>query len=159
MNAEPQSVRQRLEGLVERARALLGDLDASAVHERPAPGKWSQIEILGHLVDSAVNNHLRFVRANAEGTTRIEKYAQDEWVTAQDHQGADWPMLLSFWDAYNRHLARVIGALPEALWMSELSYDGEPPITVEFLAVDYVDHQEHHLAQILPGSVIGAATR
>lgn len=27
---------------------------------KPAPGKWSKLEILGHLIDSAINNLKRF---------------------------------------------------------------------------------------------------
>jgi hypothetical protein len=28
-----------------------------------APGKWSAKQVMGHLIDSAFNNHQRFVRA------------------------------------------------------------------------------------------------
>ena len=38
----------------------IGDPEASL---RNAPGNWSKKEILGHLLNSAVNNHHRFVRA------------------------------------------------------------------------------------------------
>src|SRR5688500_1533165 len=87
----------------------LGD-DASA--RRPAPGKWSPREIVGHLIDSASNNHRRFVRALWQDDLVFTGYAQDAWVDAQRYQQAPWPELVVLWGHFNRHLARVMTAVP-----------------------------------------------
>jgi hypothetical protein len=88
----------------------LRDIDPATAARRPAPGKWSPKEIVGHLIDSAANNHQRFVRAQEAPDQHFPGYAQDHWVAAQDHQGSDWKVLIDLWQAYNFHLAHI-GAL------------------------------------------------
>ena len=58
--------------------------DADAALPR-APGKWSRKEIIGHLIDSASNNHDRFVRAQFTDDLVCDSYDQDAWVRAQRH--------------------------------------------------------------------------
>lgn len=116
---------------------------------RPAPGKWSPKEIIGHLIDSATNNHQRFVRAQ-QGDTDLHayRYAQDFWVKTQDYQAADWPQLVMLWHAYNAHLAHVVARIRPEFLDAPLSVWGDEPVTLRFVAEDYVLHLQHHLAQI-----------
>jgi hypothetical protein len=140
--------------------ALEAITDASAA--RPlSPGKWSRKEVLGHLIDSAANNHQRFVRARFQEDLVFPGYAQDEWVRSQNYAAAPWAELVGLWQLYNLHLARVIDGIPEEVLRRERrrhSFDriafrkvpAESPATLEYLAHDYVAHLEHHLAQVLP---------
>ena len=65
-------------------------IEESDAEKRPAPGKWSAKEIIGHLIDSAANNQGRFVRAQNSNDLIGVGYNQDEWVTAQNYQGENW---------------------------------------------------------------------
>src|SRR5580765_3379422 len=104
-----------LRSLVEHgAASLLAISDADSSH-RPGPGKWSPREIVGHLIDSASNNHQRFVRAQLQHDLVFPGYAQDGWVAAQRYQDADWPELVALWSAFNRHMAWVMETTPEAV--------------------------------------------
>ncbi|MBK9046740.1 MAG: hypothetical protein IPL74_08565 [Bacteroidetes bacterium] len=47
--------------------------------------KWSKKEILGHLIDSATNNHQRFVRGQFETVPEIS-YDQNNWNTFSYYQ-------------------------------------------------------------------------
>src|ERR1041384_6091519 len=96
------------------AEALLAIPDDVAA-QRPAPGKWSMKEIVGHLVDSASNNHQRFVRARWQDDLVFPGYAQDDWVAAQGYADAPRRELVTLWATYNRHLARVMDAAPAAV--------------------------------------------
>jgi hypothetical protein len=127
---------------------------------RPAPGKWSPREIIGHLIDSASNNHQRFVRVRARDDLVVDSYQQDEWVSAQRYQDAPWPELVIFWQLYNRHMARVMSATPAADRERERANHNldqrafravsrEQPTTLDYFMRDYVDHLEHHLTQVL----------
>ena len=127
---------------------------------RPAPGKWSPRELVGHLVDSASNNHQRFVRARFVDHLDFPGYDQDEWVAGQDYAGADWASLVTLWAEFNRHLARVMQATPEAaltLQRSRHSLDRiafrpvpvDRPVTLEGFMQDYVEHLRHHLAGLV----------
>ncbi len=141
----------------DAARALLAFGDAKA-SQKPAPGKWSPKEILGHLVDSASHNHQRFVRAQFTEDLVFPGYEQERWVSAQNYQGAPWTELVALWRSYNLHLSRVIagipaparGALRHRHNLDEIAWKTIPagqPATLEYFLRDYVEHLKHHVAQ------------
>lgn len=144
--------------VTEAANRLRRVTDADAAR-RPGPGKWSAKEIIGHLIDSAANNHQRFVRAQWQDDLVFTGYDQEAWVSSQRYQDAPWAELLTLWEAYNRHLARVMRAVPEAVRLrqhtrhnlDELAWQrvacGQPTSLDDFMR-DYVDHLKHHVRQI-----------
>src|SRR5690242_17625545 len=89
---------------VDDMAATLRALPDEIARRRPAPGKWSVKEIVGHLIDSAANNHRRFVLAQIREGLTFDGYEQDEWVAAQRYQESPWPALAELWRAYNQHL-------------------------------------------------------
>ena len=154
---------------LECARRLVDDVDSATLRllamsdadsaTRPEPGKWSPREIIGHLIDSASNNHQRFVRTRDLDDLVVEGYAQDAWVAAQPYQDAPWVELVLLWQMYNRHLARVMSATPPADRdrrrdrhnLDQRAFQPVPadqPTTLGYFMSDYVDHLEHHLRQI-----------
>ena len=155
----PECARRLVDALRRATPALLA-LDDAATQRRPAPGKWSPREIIGHLVDSASNNHQRFVRTRERADLVVEGYEQDVWVAAQRYQDAPWTELVVLWLTYNRHLARVMAATPTAdrertRTQHNLDQRAYRPVardraaTLDYFMNDYVDHLEHHLAQVL----------
>ena len=80
---ETHEIAARLRERVERAAQLLRSVSEAEAARQPAPGKWSKKEILGHLVDSASNNHQRFVRARFQDELVFPGYEQDDWVAAE----------------------------------------------------------------------------
>jgi len=134
-----------LEAAVPRLSAL-GDSGALAI--RPG-GSWSAKEILGHLIDSATNNHQRFVRAQLERELVFPSYEQDRWVAVQGHAERPFAELVSLWDALNRHVAHVVARIPAEKVETPCRIGDGPAVTLEFVARDYVRHLRHHLEQIL----------
>jgi hypothetical protein len=122
--------------------------DEIASHQ-PAEGRWSKKEILGHLIDSAVNNHLRFVGAQFDPALETASYEQERWVAAQSYATEPWPDLVNLWLLLNRHLLHVIKNVPPEALSHTLSIGGRPAATLSFVIDDYVRHMEHHLSQIL----------
>ena len=150
-----------LANTVDRAEAALRALDEERTGHRPAPGKWSPREIVGHLVDSASNNHQRFVRAMFQDDLVFAGYAQDDWVSAQRYQDSSWPELVTLWASFNRHLAHVMASVPESVRMRphtrhnlhEIAFEqpaAGQPATLDYFMHDYVRHLQHHLRQIFP---------
>jgi len=114
----------------------------------PATGVWSARQVLGHLIDSGVNNHVRFVRAAAETGLALPGYDQNAWVQAGGYQERPWADLVTLWAAYQTQLAHLIAGLPAEALSHTLSIGGGAPVTLGWLAEDYVAHQLHHLAQV-----------
>ncbi|HYE75496.1 MAG TPA: DinB family protein [Blastocatellia bacterium] len=125
----------------------MNDDDTSA---RPEPTKWSRKELLGHLIDSASNNHQRFIRAQQVEELITPKYDQEFWVSSQGYAQAQWISLVTLWREYNLHLANVIERIPEEAAQHRLVIGDNAPATLEFVVEDYLSHLKHHLQQIMP---------
>jgi hypothetical protein len=123
-------------------------IDDAAAASKPNSGVWSVKEILGHLIDSAANNHQRFVRAQQAREFSFPGYEQDGWVQSQDYQGRPWPELVDFWLLYNHHLAHVICRTPAAAADIPCRIGAADAVTLRFLMEDYLAHLQHHLRQI-----------
>lgn len=150
----------RLLAVIDASEPLLSVVPDARTVRRPAPGKWSPREIMGHLIDSASNNHQRFVRAAFHDDLIFPGYEQDRWVDLQSYQQAPWSELVSLWAGFNRHLSRVMAAIPEEARtrqrtrhnLHEIAWREVPasePATLDYFMNDYVDHLEHHLRQVL----------
>ncbi len=118
---------------------------------RPSGKGWSMREELGHLVDSAVNNHDRFVRAALSPSFEGPGYEQEGWVAVHRYNEIPWPMLVETWYAHNAILVPLVAALPEGKLATPCAVGGGEPVTLGFLVEDYVLHMRHHLDQILRG--------
>jgi len=138
----------RLKEVVAKTKLDFANLSEEDAAQPPAAGGWSRKQILGHLIDSASNNHLRFVRALLNDEMRLPRYDQEGSVRAHRYQDLQWTELLDFWASYNRLLAHVLAGIPEGK-RSTPCYVGDLPVmTLEELAVDYLRHMEQHLEQI-----------
>lgn len=148
-----------LRATVARAAEELCAVAPDVAAHSPGPGRWSAKELVGHLVDSAANNHPRFVSARWRDDLVFEGYDQDRWVEAQRYAEAPWPELVALWRAYNDHLARVMASTPIDVLLreharhnlDEIAWQTVPadqPTTLDYLMSDYVEHLKHHLRQI-----------
>src|SRR5205085_12019680 len=93
---------------VDEAAAQFAQLNDTDTSSAMASGKWSSKQRLDHLIDSAANNHQRFIRAQLDGPTAFPGYAQEDWVERNGYGDASWRDLVALWQAYNLHLLRVI---------------------------------------------------
>jgi len=154
-----QSTAAELRRAVEEALPVLLAIDEGASVRSPAPGKWCPRELVGHLIDSAANNHQRFVRARLQDDLVFPGYDQDAWVSLQRYREAPWRELVELWRLYNLHLARVFEAIPPELArrshmrhnFDQIAWRTVPasePATLEYFADDYVGHLRHHLSQL-----------
>lgn len=149
----------RLRDSVLEASGRLVDVSEQDARRRPAPDKWSPVEIIGHLVDSASNNHQRLIRGLFRDDFVFDGYDADDWVDSQYYRDAPWLDLVVLWREFNLHLARVVDGTPTAelerprfphalhriAWQKPSETE---PITLAWFFADYVGHLEHHLRQI-----------
>ena len=135
-------------GAVHGAQSRLRGLDDAAAARHASAGRWNAKEILGHLIDSASNNHQRFVRAQYTDDLQFPKYEQNTWVDIQRYDEAEWSVLVDLWESYNRHLAYVIRNMPTEALHSTCVVGENAPASLQFLVEDYLRHMQHHLRQI-----------
>lgn len=140
----------RLASLLQTVPPRLVEFSDSLASEPQPGGRWSKKEILGHLIDSASNNHQRFVRAQFVAHLDFPRYEQNAWVTAQRYSQAPWPDLVNLWLLYNRHLLNIIRAVPAECLSHTISIGGAKPLALESVIDGYLEHLEHHLGQLLP---------
>jgi DinB family protein len=147
------------ETLARAYQQLLKISEAQSLVAR-AEGKWSPKEIAGHLIDSAANNHLRFVRAQLSDDLIFAGYEQVEWVQAQHYQDEPWTALVELWQLYNQHILHVMRFAPEETRLklrtrhnlhqiASDTIEENEPVTLDYFMRDYVDHMKKHLGQIL----------
>ncbi len=138
----------RLQHLCDTFPNLLTAIPEKDFSYKPSENKWSKKEILGHLIDSATNNHQRFVRVQFEDVPAIS-YDQDKWNNHSYHNQTNSKLLIYFWAMYNRHLAELIKLIPDEKLTRECNTGEEKNVTLLWLIEDYVRHLEHHLKQIV----------
>jgi hypothetical protein len=125
---------------------------------KPATGKWSRQEILGHLVDSAHNNMRRFIVTQYEPEPSRISYNQDFWVSAAGYQEMDTQEVIMLWKLVNERICRILTeATPDASQL--LCNTGGAEHTLGFIARDYIDHLRYHMNQVIPGSFNNSDTK
>ena len=144
-------IANELVGVVETASAKLKLLQETEVTLKPHPNKWSKKEILGHLMDSASNNHQRFVRAqmteesgdlSSPDMNRTNGFAGR--ITTRS-RGTNWS---SSGDCSTGTSHTRFEALPTKSWKQNAASESGGPVTLGFIAEDYLTHMKHHLAQL-----------
>jgi hypothetical protein len=111
-------------------------------------GGWSIKQILGHLLDSASNNHQRLVRYNAQGNLDFPGYDQEAFVHRAHYADFAFEELLSLWHSYNRLLWHIISNIPAEDFSSTITVGDRPAVTIEQLVRDYLAHIEIHRRQV-----------
>jgi hypothetical protein len=125
-----------------------------------AEDKWSSKQIIGHLIDSAANNHQRFVRAQFSDELIFLGYEQNEWVRVEHFQEEPWRDLVQLWQLYNQHILHIMKHAPEDTrtklrqrhnlhQLASEQIKEDEPVTLDFFMRDYVDHLKKHLKQIM----------
>jgi hypothetical protein len=146
-------LRRTIESELPNLRAL--DSDRVSVHPK-GPTSWSPKQELGHLIDSAANNHIRFVRAALEPEYQGPSYKQEEWVKIHGYRDIPWDFLVTFWLQYNTLLAALVERIPPEKFATLCTIGDGEPASLGFVIEDYVRHMQHHLDHILAREVITA---
>jgi hypothetical protein len=138
----------RIVTLIDEWRPRLLRESIEAVRSKPTADRWSIAEVIGHLVDSACNNHQRFVRAQQADSLTFPKYDQNAWVIAGKYNQANWHALVGLWYLYNQHIALVIRNIPSERLSTPCTITPYDTCTLQFLVEDYLTHLIHHLDKL-----------
>ena len=136
--------------VVEATTEKLLRFSEEEASEKKLPSKWSKKEILGHLIDSALNNYTRFVRAQHAEYVELPGYNQDFWVEVRGYQRTDWKEIIDIWRIQNLHIVRILPLIPARALQHICVIGPGAPVSLQYIAEDYLRHLNHHLAQIFP---------
>ncbi len=140
-----KKVIEGLERILIETPEKFKQFSSSEINLKPRPEKWSKKEILGHLCDSCLNNLHRMIRVQYEEKPFI-KYNQDEWVKIQNYQAQPIEKVLDLWLSLHHQFIQVLKKFPKEKLNSIINVGEE--VTAEFVIIDYLRHQNHHLKQI-----------
>lgn len=135
-----------LRDLLDSVPSRLRQLPRDEIESKSTLTAWSPRQELGHLLDSAANNHQRIVRAQVEDKPAMPGYEQNRWVTIHAYERRDWEELIETWQAFNRQL--LMAAYSVTDWSRTLTIAGSEPLTLKFVLQDYVAHMLHHMKHI-----------
>lgn len=142
------------------ARESLNNLSDEEAGLKKNSQTWSRKEIIGHLIDSASNNHKRFVCALLSDDLIFDRYNQNEWVAKQNYQARKWDELINLFFYFNLQILHFIKEIPEDQLtkiraennLNDIAFQklqSKHDATLQFLIEDYYVHLKHHIKQIL----------
>lgn len=138
----------RFEQLLNENSNYFVTIDPSLLEERK-PGKWSKKEVLGHLIDSAIHNLVRFTEINyLEKPYRHRPYNQIDLVNLNQYQTKEINELTQLWLSLNKQIIRIMESVNEEALDYKIILSDDSVIDLRFLMTDYVVHLEHHINQI-----------
>ncbi len=143
------SISEKIRETISAAKPELLKISPEIAAKKSGPGSWSKKEILGHLIDSASNNHQRFVRGAQNAAMDFPVYKQDPWVEVQHYNEMNWSNLIELFYQYNYHISYVIDFLPAESLNNLCNIGKENPAILKFVIEDYLRHLKHHLDKIL----------
>ena len=140
---------QKLERYLNLTESYFINATLLEINFKASESKWSKKEILGHLIDSGINNLQRFTEIQFEEKPySIRKYNQDALVLTNDYQHSDLLELIGFWESINKRIITIMQLQTIETLRYEIKLDGEYN-NLKFLMTDYVEHLKHHINQIV----------
>lgn len=138
--------------IVKREESLLKSLSIDEITVRVNSQRRTIKMLVGHMIDSASNNHQRMVRLQyvTDGELVFPDYTQDNnlWIRLQKYQEEDWTVLIQLWMYSNIHIAYVIRTVDHSklnnFWTD---YQGNR-VTLDMMIRGYLDHLKLHVSHI-----------
>ena len=137
--------------VIETEEGVLNSLSVEAITLRRNSQNRTIKQILGHLIDSASNNHQRMVRLQySKDLLFFPDYRQDNdlWIALQDYQHTDWSNLIQLWKFYNLHIIQVIQSVDKSKLDSYWCDFEGTKVTLKDMIEGYLDHLLLHIGEI-----------
>ena len=144
-----KKIGEEIRRAIEESIGELSKISEEAARKKKMPKSWSKKEIIGHLIDSAANNHHRIVRAAYNAAADFPPYDQNKWVEIQQYQEMPWADLIELFACYNHQLSRVVASFPSEALGNPVNIGKAEKVTVQFVITDYLRHLKHHLVRVL----------
>lgn len=144
------SVTLEIRDLVHLWENKLSHLSSTTITNNKNSQGRSIKQIIGHMIDSASNNHQRMIRLQYHTSLTFPDYSQENelWVDLQDYQNADWENLIQLWKAYNLHIIQIISSINQASLDNTWNNLKNKKSTLKELIEIYPVHFRIHIEEI-----------
>jgi hypothetical protein len=150
LDAELSGISQEIRKIAFEWEEILSDLPEDVIVARLNRQGRNIKQIIGHLIDSASNNHQRMVRLQYTSNLVFPDYTKenDMWICIQQHQVENWHEMLQLWKYYNLHIAHCI-SYTDRSWLNNEWSDGKrDPLSLKDIIYDYLAHLTLHIGEI-----------
>jgi hypothetical protein len=134
----------QLRQLLDRVPPALRSISDEKASAGSSTDSWSAKQELGHLLDSAIVNHYRWVRVLSEDNPTLPGYNGPYWVSVHTYQQRNWTDLIDTWQRLNQHMLMLAEGISASGWQRPAIFDGKLS-TLEFMLNDYIHHAADHL--------------
>ena len=141
----------KLDELLMITKEYISNSSDSELSQKANPEKWSKKEIIGHLIDSGINNAKRFTAVLIEKEPfRIMPMKQVELVKVNDYQNSETEELLALLLSINTRIKKLMLLQNTQTLATRIElYTKGNMSDLRYLMDDYVVHFEQHVNQIL----------
>jgi len=134
--------------VVDKAHRALAAMDPEHAQQPFREGGWRRVELLGHMIDSCLYNHVRFLTAAHQRALEVARYDQVSSVQLHGYAGLHWEEVLDYWCIHTGLLARAVERIPEDAYSVECRLEDGETMRLDELIRDYLRHIEQHVAQL-----------
>ena len=129
--------------------AAVSGLPPATLRYKPAPEKWSILEILGHLADIEIVYAYRLRQMLADEKPVIAPMDQEAWARNLGYMDTPAPELVALYGLNRHHNLRLLRRLkPADLEKSAFHPERQQDVTVARLIEMMAGHGANHLGQI-----------
>ena len=150
MDTELKTCTDEIFEIIKEWEQKLISLSEDVISQKRNKQNRSIKQILGHLIDSASNNHQRIIRLQYNKCLEFPDYTQDNdlWIMLQDYQHANWNNLIKLWKYYNLHLIQIIETIDESKFENYWFDFEKNKITLHEMIIGYLWHLNLHINEI-----------
>lgn len=147
---EKTVVSDKILGLVKEWELILAGLPDKIVTNNKNSQNRTIKQIVGHMIDSASNNHQRMVRLHYNPNLDFPDYRQDNdrWIAIQKYQDENWENIVQLWKFFNLHIAHIINQTDEHQAGNKWVDCEGTMVSLEQMIVGYYDHLLLHMNEI-----------
>ena len=127
---------------------LLAGVPDDVLHRRPAPGKWSIVEIIAHLAEDELSSSWRYRQMIEHDGVALHGFDQELWARLADYSSWTARDALDMFRLLRLANVAVLSRLSPAEWERSGNHAERGRLTVRSLAAHMAGHDRNHIEQI-----------
>jgi DinB superfamily len=127
---------------------LTASVPEDALHRRPAPGKWSIVEIIAHLAEDELTSSWRYRQMIEHDGLPLSGFDQELWSRLGDYSSWTSRDALDMYRLLRLANVALLSRLTAAEWERSGNHAERGHMTVRSLAAHMAEHDRNHIEQI-----------